>query len=226
MELATRWYARRRRVGAAPLDRHARGVRERDGARRRDGRLHQHRAAHPRRRAGGRGRLRPGRDRRRLPAGAVRGQGGAELRLPHGGRPPRGRHPRDPRRAAPRRAAATTDVHTVHSPSLDAVARRVGRPRSGAVRRGRGAVPRRAGRGAHHRGVLHDQPLVLARHRRGRGLHPRRRARVHRRRRARRAARQHRPGRRGHQDRRDRRGAVALRRARRGSSRARRRPSR
>ncbi len=60
------------------------------------------------------------------------------------------------------------DVHTVHSPSLADVARRVGRPRFSAFRGGRGAVPRRAGRGAHHRGVLHEQPVVGARHRRGR----------------------------------------------------------
>ena len=37
--------------------------------------------------------------------GAVPGQGLAELRLPHGGRPPGRRHPRHPRRAVARRAA-------------------------------------------------------------------------------------------------------------------------
>ena len=73
------------------------------------------------------------------------------------------------------------------------------------------AVPRRTGRGAHHRGLLHREPLELAGHRRRGRLHPRRRARLHRGRRAGRAARQHRPGRRGDQDGRDPRGAVALR---------------
>ena len=58
-------------------------------------------------------------------------------------------------------------VHTVHSPSLEAWLRRVGRPRppapSATARR---TVPRRAGRRAHHRGVLDREPLVVARHRR------------------------------------------------------------
>ena len=71
------------------------------------------------------------------------------------------------------------DVHAVHAPSLDDLAGRLGHPRRRGQSRGRGAVPRRAGRGPHHRAVLHRQPLVHAGHRRGRRLHPRRRARVH-----------------------------------------------
>ena len=115
------------------------------------------------------------------PAGAVPGQGGAELRLPHGGRPPGRRHPGHPRRAATGPGCCTTG----RAHGALAVARRTGSTRgtsaaAGAVRGGRGAVPRRAGRGAHHRAVLHREPLVRARHRRRRRLHPRRRARLHR----------------------------------------------
>ena len=104
------------------------------------------------------------------------------------------------------------DVHTVHSPTLDAWL--ADWDMRGGKRRpttGHRAVPRRARRGAHHRAVLHDQPLELTRHRRRGRLHPRRRARLHRRRRAGDPPRQPRPGRRDRQDRRRPRGAVALR---------------
>ena len=71
------------------------------------------------------------------------------------------------------------DVHTVHSPSLVAVAVQWDIRAGVAVRGGRRAVPRGAGRGAHHEGVLHGEPLVVAGHRRGGRLHPGRRARLH-----------------------------------------------
>ena len=84
-------------------------------------------------------------------------------------------------------------VRTVHSPSLEAWLSTWDVRAAGAVGDRCRAVPRRTGRGAHHRGLLHGEPLELAGHgRRGR-LHPRRRARLHRGRRAGRAARQHRP---------------------------------
>ena len=118
----------RRRLGAAPQHRHARRVRERDGARRRHGRLHEHGAAHPGRRAGRRDRLRPGRHRRRLPTGPLPGQGGAELRLPHGGRAPRRWHPRHPRRAVAGRPAEGRRAHRA-LPLARGVAVGVGRPR-------------------------------------------------------------------------------------------------
>ncbi len=210
MDLCRRWYSARRRERAAAQHRHAGGVRERDGARRRHGRLDEHRAAHPGRRAGGRGRLRPRRDRRDLPARAVPEQGLAELGLPHGRRPPGRRHPGDPRRAVARWPARRGRQHGA-LPLARGVAVDVGRAGRGAVGDRRRAVPRRAGRGAHHRGVLHGEPLELTGHgRRGR-LHPRRRARLHRGRRAGRAPREHRPGRRGDQDGGHPRGAVALR---------------
>ncbi len=103
------------------------------------------------------------------------------------------------------------DVHAVHAPSLKEWLSDLGRPRRLTVGRGRRAVPRRAGRRAHDRAVLHHQPLVDAGHRRGRRLHPRRGARLHRRRRAGDPARQPRAGRLRGQDRRRRRGAVAFR---------------
>ena len=103
------------------------------------------------------------------------------------------------------------DVHTVHAPSLeawlDAWDVRASAPSAEAVELFHAAP----GGVRTTEAFSTSQPLVVARHRRGRGLHPRRRARVHERRRPRRAARQHRPGRRDHQVRRDRRGAVALR---------------
>ncbi len=49
--------------------------------------------------------------------------------VPHGGRAPGRRHPGHPGRAEPGRAACDTDVHSVHSPTLDAVAGRLGHPR-------------------------------------------------------------------------------------------------
>ena len=142
-------------------DRHPGGVRERDGARRRHGRLDQHGAAPPRRRAGGRGRLRPRRRSTRSPAGC---------RACPRSRRTRDYHMEDVHRAGgipailgelrPRRPARRRDVHTVHSPSLDDVAGRRGTSAAaGAVRDGGRAVPRRAGRGAHHRAVLHGEPL-------------------------------------------------------------------
>ena len=66
-------------------------------------------------------------------------------------------------------------------PVARGVARRRGTCGPRRRRRGGRAVPRRAGRGAHHRGVLHGEPLVVAGHGRRGGLHPRRRARLHRR---------------------------------------------
>ena len=80
-------------------------------------------------------------------------------RLPHGGRAPRRRHPRDPRRAVAGRAAATRTC-TPCTPRRSRLAVDVGRPRRRALGDGRRAVPRRAGRRAHHRGLLHEQPLV------------------------------------------------------------------
>ena len=99
--------------------RHSRRVRERDGARHRDGRLHQHRAARPRRRPGGRARLHDEGHRRGLQARAVHLQGRAERQLPDGGRAPRRRHPGDPRRAVARRPAQRGRPHRAFARTLD-----------------------------------------------------------------------------------------------------------
>ena len=48
------------------------------------------------------------------------------------------------------------DVHAVHSPTLDAVAGRLGHPQRHGHAGGDRALPRRARRGAHHRAVLHQ----------------------------------------------------------------------
>ncbi len=118
------------------------------------------------------------------------------------------------------------DVHTVHSPSLDAVAGHwdVRRPRR-RQRRWSSSTPRRAGcaRPRRSRRRTGGRSLDTDAARR---LHPGRRARVHDGRRARRAARQHRARRRGDQDGRASTRSCGISRARRGSSRARRRPSR
>jgi dihydroxy-acid dehydratase len=105
------------------------------------------------------------------------------------------------------------DVHTVHYPTLDAWLGRwaaLGRPRRLALARGAGALPRRAGREAHHRTVLDGEHLVLAGHRPRSRLHPGGRGCLHRRGRAGRAARQPRRARRGDQGRRRRRGALGV----------------
>ncbi len=95
-----------------------------------------------------------------------------------------------------------SDVHAVHAPTLDAVAGRLGHPQRHGHPGGDRALPRRARRGAHHRAVLHQQPLGHPGHRRRRGLHPRPGARLLRRRRAGDPARQPRPRRLRGQDRR------------------------
>jgi dihydroxy-acid dehydratase len=84
----------------------------------------------------------------------------------------------------------------------------LGHPRRFGVGAGGRALPRRARRGPHHRGVLHREPLVHPGHGRCSRLHSGRRARLHRRRRARGAAGQPVRGRGGDQDRRHRRGAL------------------
>ena len=119
------------------------------------------------------------------------------------------------------------DVHTVHSPSLEEWRRRVGHPRRQApsaeavelFHAAPGGVRTTEAFSTSNRWSALDTDAAG-------GLHPRRRARVHRRRRAGRAARQHRPGRRDHQVRRASTRSCSPSRARRGSSRARRRPSR
>ena len=63
--------------------------------------------------------------------------------------------PAHPRRARPRRRCCTATCTSVHSPDLDELAGRLGHPQRLGHRRGAGAVPRRARRGAHHRAVLH-----------------------------------------------------------------------
>ena len=207
---------RRGRHRGAAVDRDARRVLERDDARRRDGRLDQHRAAHPGRRAGGRGRLHARRHRRAQPPRAVPVEGRAEPPgLPHGGRAPRRGHPRAAGRARPGRPAGPRRHVRAH-PDAARVAGRLGRPGRARDRARGGAVPRRARRGAHHPGVLHLERLGLPRHRRRERLHPRPRARLHRRGRAGGAARQPRRGRRDHQDRGHRPGRVPLRRPRAG----------
>jgi hypothetical protein len=80
---------------------------------------------------------------------------------PHGGRAPGRRHPRDPRRAVTRRAAQHRRAHRA-LPVAGGVAREVGHPRQAPVGHRRCAVSSSARRGAHHAGVLHGQPLVLA----------------------------------------------------------------
>ena len=195
VDLARRYYDDGRRLGAAPGDRHPGGVRERGRPRRRHGRLDQHRAAPAGRRPRGRGRLRRGRHRRHLAPGA--------RACPRSRRTRRKYHMEDVHRAGgipailgelDRGGLLRRDVHAVHA----AVAGRRGWPTGTSARRprprGRGAVPRRAGRGPYHRAVLHRQPVVHSGHRRGRRLHPRRRARLHRRRWAGHPARQPRPG--------------------------------
>ena len=112
---------------AAPRDRHARRVRERDGPGRRDGRLDQHRAAPAGRRAGGARSTSTLADidavSRRVPCLCKVAPNGD---LPHGGRAPRRRHPGDPRRAAPRRPAATRTSTPCTPPRSSDVARRRG----------------------------------------------------------------------------------------------------
>ena len=221
-----RWYDDDDALGAAPLDRHARRLRERDGARRRDGRLDQHGAAHARRRPRGRDRLRPGRHRRRLPAGAVPGQGRAEL--------PTTTWRTSTGPAASRRSSASCagpgccneDVHTVHSPSLeawlDAWDVRAAAPSAEAVElfhAAPGGVRTTEAFSTTNRWSSLDTDAAG-------GCIRDVDARLHAGRRPRRAARQHRPGRRRDQGRRRSTRSCGTSRARRGSSRARRRPSR
>ncbi len=111
-------------------------------------------------REGGDG-LRRGRHRRDLPPGALPGQGRPELaQLPHGGRAPGRRHPGHPRRTGPRRPAPPRRARgALPRPGAVAAADWDVRGGSATPEAGR-AVPRRAGRGAYHRTVLHRQPLV------------------------------------------------------------------
>ena len=142
VELCRRHYDGDDEQRPAAQRRDARRLRERDDARRRDGRLDQHRAAPAGRRAGGRRRLRDGGHRRALAPRAVHLQGGAERRLPDGGRPSRGRHPGDPRRAASRRPARRRGRQRARR-LAGRVAGRLGRARRLGVPAGRRAVPRR-----------------------------------------------------------------------------------
>ena len=89
--------------------------------------------------------------------------------LPHGGRAPGRRHPGDPRRAATAPACSTSDVRTVHAPSLRGVAGRRGTSaRRGAVR-GRVELFHAAPGGVRTtEAVLARRPLELAGHRRRR----------------------------------------------------------
>ena len=98
--------------------------------------------------------------------------------VPDGGRPPRRRHPRHPRRAAPRRAAATRTCTPCTRATMRRVARHMGHPQRQRVGRGARGLPRRAGVRALGDRVLAVRALGVAGHRRGRGLHPRRRARA------------------------------------------------
>ena len=118
------------------------------------------------------------------------------------------------------------EVHTVHSPSLDAWLDawdvRASAPSAEAVElfhAAPGGVRTTAAFSTSNRWSSLDTDAAER-------LHPRRRARVHEGRRARRAARQHRARRRGDQGRRASTRSCGTSRARRGSSRARRRPSR
>ena len=88
----------------------AEGLRQRHGPGHLHGRLHQHHPAPAGRGPGGGRGLRPGRDGRQVPPGALPGQGGPERRqgqdLLHGGRAPCRRHPGPAGRAEPRRPPA------------------------------------------------------------------------------------------------------------------------
>ncbi len=98
--------------------------------------------------------------------------------VPDGGRPPRRRHPRDPRRAAPRRACCTSPSRPCTRPRWTSGSA-TGTSRGPQPSRGRGrAVPRRTRLRALRERVLAVRALGVARRRRGRRLHPRRRARL------------------------------------------------
>ncbi|CAG7614919.1 hypothetical protein SBRY_110015 [Actinacidiphila bryophytorum] len=203
-----------RRVRAAAGHRHPGRVRERHGPGHRHGRLHQHHPAPAGRRPGGRAGLRPDRHRRGLAPGAVPGQGrperGARRHVLHGGRAPGRRHPGDPRRAVPRRAAERGRAHRPLALG-QGVAGHLGRPRRLPVGAGRRAVARGPRLRALRPGLLPVRAVGDAGHRRGRRLHPRRRARLLQGRRPRGAARQPRRGRRRGEDRGRRRVDLDLR---------------
>ena len=156
VDLARRYYERRRRLGAAARHRHPGRVRERDGARRGHGRLDQHGAAPAGRRPRGRARLHASPTSTRSPPGA-RACARSRPNTPK-------YHMEDVHRAGgipailgelePRRPAAPRRPHgALRRPWTSWLA--TWDIRGGARARGRDrAVPRRARRRAHDRAVL------------------------------------------------------------------------
>ena len=189
--IARRYYDEDDASRAAARDRHARGVRERDGARRRDGRLDEHGPAPPRRRARGRARLHDDRHRR-----ASRGACPCLCKVA-----PNGTYlMEDVHRAGGipailgelhRGGLLHEDVHTVHAAVARGLARGLGHPRrvSRRTRPSSCSTPRRAcvrSATAFSQSERWETLDTDAERR----LHPRRRARLLRRRRPGRAARQ------------------------------------